>query len=299
MLPIVFIHAGTSYYLPTTLLQAAHASPSTERHLLGNWGSMALGRVATRHPLHKYWRRATELARVFKNYSSNPAPFELICLQRWLALAEWMQAHGLDQCLYLDSDVMLYSDVAWARTTVPHTAGMTIAGISGHTNFVQSRAVLEHFGDTIIDHYTRPGGLQELEEKYHLFQQTHPAGGISDMSFFVEYQAAYPHKVADISKVVQTTAGPTVFDITMDYTAHFAAKGGLKAIELSPEGQAYGTELASGARVRFHTLHFQGDISKQNLAHYATTPALARRMLERQNGQVHLAYRAWRKLQRA
>jgi hypothetical protein len=298
MLPIVFIHTGTSFYLPTTLLQAAHASPRTERHLLGDWGSLALSRVARRHPLHRYWRRASELGRVFKNYSSNPAAFELICLQRWLALAEYMKAHGIDQCLYLDSDIMLYSDVELAHRTVPAQAGMTIAGISGHTNWVQKRDVLEHFGDYILDHYTRPGGLQELEEKYHLFRETHPAGGISDMTFFVEYQAAYPDRVADISKIVDDATGPTVFDITMDYTAYFEAENGLKAIQISPEGHAYGTERGTGRQVRFHTLHFQGDVPKLNLAHYATTPARARHELERQNGKIHLAYKAWRKLNR-
>lgn len=296
MLPIVFIHTGTSFYLPTTLLQTGAASPRSERFMLGDWGSLALGRLVKREPVRRYWRRAAELTRVFENFSTNAAGFELVCLQRWLALAEWMKAHGIDECLYLDSDVMLYSDVEAARKTVPAGAGMTVAGISGHTNFIGSRKVLEAYGDSILDHYTRPGGKDELREKYHLFRQTHEGGGISDMSFFTEFREANPGLVADISRVAETEAGPTAFDITLDYTAGYLAEDGLKQIRIGADGHAYATDAASGRPVRFHTLHFQGDRSKQVLTRYATTPAVARHALERQNARLGLAYRAWRRM---
>ncbi len=299
MLPIVFIHTGTSFYLPTTLLQAAHASPRSDRFLLGDWGSLALGRVVRREPLADYWKDARKLARVFVNFSSNSAGFELICLQRWLALAAWMRAHRLDECLYLDSDVMLYSDVEEARRSVPAGAGLTVSGISGHTNFVGKAAVLEAFGAFILDQYTRPGGIAELEERYHLFCQTHSAGGISDMSFFTWFREANPGLVADISQVVEGLAGPTAFDITMDYHQGMALQEGLKDIEITPQGHALATEHDTGRRVRMHTLHFQGARPKQVLARYATTPALARHTLERQNARIALGYRAWQRLRRS
>jgi hypothetical protein len=297
MLPLVFIHTGTSFYLPTTLLQAAHASPRNERFFLGDWGSLALSGVAKRQPLRRDWRKAGELAKVFVNFSSNSAGFELVCLQRWLALAEWMQAHSIEECLYLDSDVMLHSDVELARRTVPAGAAMTISGISGHTNFISQRAVLDDFGDSILDHYTRPGGIEELRAKYQEWQTHMPHGGISDMTFFMEYRQAHPPLVADISQVVEGPLGPTTFDITMDNIRHYNADDkGLKAISLSADGHPMGVESSSGRAVRFHTLHFQGDVPKLNLARYATTPARARHVLERQNARYGLAYRAWKKL---
>ena len=298
MLPIVFIHTGTSYYLPTTLLQAVVASPRSPRFLLGDWGSLGLSQAVRRQPLGRYSVAARELARVFVNFSTNLAPFELFCLQRWLCLAEWMRAHSLDECLYLDSDVMLYSDVELARRTVPHGAGMTVAGISGHTNFIAKRAVLEAFGQSILDHYTRPGGVEELEHKYRLFRETHAAGGISDMSFFSWFRAANPGQVADISPWVEGPDGASAFDITLDYTVGYDADKGLKAIEISPAGHAFATEITTGRPVRMHTLHFQGDLSKLVLARYATTPVPLRRALERRNARVGLAYRAWRRMTR-
>jgi hypothetical protein len=297
MLPIVFIHTGTSYYLPTTLLQAAKASPNSPLFLLGDWGSLALGGVVKRQPISKYWKRAAELGSVFENYSSNAASFELICLQRWLALAEWMKVQGIEQCLYLDSDVMLYSAVDEALSTVPAHAGMTIAGISGHTNFILKRTVLEDFGAFIMNQYTKQGGKEELLEKFRAWNETHTAGGISDMTFFVDYQADFPERVANISQVVETPSGLTAFDITMDYTAHYEADHGLKAIEMDEQGRPWGQLKGEpGRKVRFHTLHFQGAESKRNLARYATTPLADRQALERANNRIGLAYRAWRRL---
>jgi hypothetical protein len=118
------------------------------------------------------------------------------------------------------------------------------------------------------------------------------------MTFFLEYQAAHPDRIANISHVVESPVGPTTFDITIDNTTHYEADGQQKAITLTPEGHAFAIEKETGRQVRFHTLHFQGDVPKLNLAQYATTPALARHTLERQNARYGLAYKAWQKLKR-
>ena len=267
MLPIVFIHAGTSPYLPITLLQVAHASPGSRRVLLGDGGSWQLGQLAERAPMAHFWRRATVLGQTFVNLSTNASDFELVCLQRWCCLLEWMEHEKVEQCLYLDSDVLLYQPAEVLATTLPPHTGMTVAGISAHTNFVMDRAILAAFCDHILNAYASASAIAALREEYRVFSLTNAAGGISDMSFLSSFRDSHPGAVADIS----SPQGGTAFDITINYTAHYEADTrGLKRISWQ-HGLPYAHQIQTGEPVQMATLHFQG-ASKAYIDEYATFP---------------------------
>jgi len=274
--PIVFIHTGTAPYVPMALLQAAHSNPGADIVLLGDGANKHLGSIVRHINAKKYWDRAFALAKVFKNYSSNAAAFELVCLQRWLCLLDWMQTEGHEACLYLDTDVLLYANAAEGMASFGQP-GMTVSGISGHTNFIGRRETLLRFAHYIEDAYTMPNAQAILAAKFADFSRTHTAGGISDMTFFTEFRALNPAEVLDIAEPKDGVA----YDITIDYTKYFEDANGLKKIEMRG-GQPFATYRSTGQQVRMGTLHFQG-ASKAHMAQFFTGDADKLRAIERRN----------------
>lgn len=293
-IPIVFIHTGTAPYVPFALMQARYTNPGGNLVLLGDRTNRHLSRLARHLPQRHFWKQAGELEKAFINLSTNPPAFELICLQRWMCLLEWMQAENIDRCLYLDTDVLLYNQADALFKHVLHhfpQAEMTVVGISGHTNFITGRAGLEAFCNFILDAYLRPGGSEWLKEQYRLFRETHSAGGISDMSFFTWFREANSDRVSDLATPLPGPDGRLWgFDITLDYHQHMQWANGYKQVQ----GLAIGTPLASlvegGETVLMQTLHFQG-ASKSQMARYA----------QGQQGAEHLrnlAHWQWARLRR-
>ena len=109
-LPIIFIHQSNSDHLKYSLAQAQRSNPSSTIFLLGDSSNDAYEFVEHRS-MFDYFSEAAQFKKIYKHYSTNGSDFELICFQRWFILREFLKTYGIQQCLYLDSDIMLYADV--------------------------------------------------------------------------------------------------------------------------------------------------------------------------------------------
>ena len=144
MIPIIFIHNQNSSYLPLSLWQARKSNPETEVILIGDSGNAHFNYLVNHVDKSQYSKRADEFAKKFVNFSTNSHEFELICLQRWFILEEFMRQNNLEKCLYLDSDILLFGNVK-SEIHRFRFFGMTIAGISGHSNYINDIEVLAEF----------------------------------------------------------------------------------------------------------------------------------------------------------
>ena len=288
MLPIIFIHSRNHNYLPLSLLKAKESNPGSDVILLGDGQNAHLGSIV--HHFHhlKYAKQATELAKVFVNFSTNPSDFELICLQRWMILLDFLDENKIDQCLYLDSDVLLFDEMVSDAQRF-QTYGMTVAGISGHTNFIHGRNTLERFCKHIQNAYTQPEARLILEDKYKVFRQYHEAGGISDMTFFTEFRAENPVSILDISEPIEGR----MFDITITYTHGVKAENGIKKLTWE-ENRPYAESL-TGDEIEMRSLHFQGD-SKRYMKQMAGNLSVTGESLYQLNTQYVLGQKVWNKL---
>jgi hypothetical protein len=288
-LPIVFIHSGNHHYLPLSIFQAKHTNPESDIWLLGDIYNRHFSIWIKHDYLHRYFQKAGELAKVFVNYSSNPHDFELICLQRWLALLEFMEQKGIEQCLYIDSDVLLYDDInRFAQKVAPY--GMTVAGISGHTNFIMKKEVLAAFVALIIQTYTRDDAQEWLKKKYADFRRYNQLGGISDMTFFTEFRKIHPQLVYDAWQPIDGIA----CDITINYHQGFAHESnGNKQVQwIDQQPYVVNTE---GKKIRFLSLHFQGN-SKQFMKSMVTANQKSLKLIYRLNGWHVLGTKIWKKM---
>lgn len=261
MIPIVFIHRFNHSYLPLSLWKARETNPNSEVYLLGDHWNAHFGAWVNHYHQQPFSQQASELAKRFVNFSTNPAAFELICLQRWFILLAFMEKMDLDSCLYLDSDVLLFTDInADARRFSSY--GMTVAGISGHTNFIQKKEALSRFCDWISDAYSSDKKIKEAELKYSEFRKNHSAGGISDMTYFTEFREAFPNTILDIGQPLEDK----MYDITITYTQGLLAENGIKKLEWAEKKPV--VQRLDGQKIEMQSLHFQGN-SKKHMAQMA------------------------------
>lgn len=252
-IPIIFIHTGNHDYLPLSILQLKQSNPQADVWLLGDAYNKHFSIWLKHRNLYQYFDEASRLAKVFINYSSNPHQFELICLQRWMALYEFMIKTGMEYCLYIDSDVLVYDDVRQYASWVAHY-GMTVAGISGHTNFIMKRDVLGEYVQLIADTYHRSDAKQWLEHTYAEFRKYNTLGGISDMTFFTEYRKLHPNKVFDAWQPINGKA----CDITINYHQGYEHTAEGNKVIYWQQGKPY-CKTVQGELIQFITLHFQGE----------------------------------------
>lgn len=261
MLPIIFIHNRNNDYLSVSLWKVRQTNPDSEIILIGDSQNAHFGMMVTHVHKKQFSKGADQLARHFVNFSTNPHDFELICLQRWMILEEYMKAKGMDSCLYIDSDVLLFDDVSGDSKRFS-SFGMTVAGISGHTNFINRLDVLSKFCRFIHMAYQDEKAIARLKERYEIFRLTNPAGGISDMTFFTDFRESYPDLVLDIGVPIEEK----MFDITITYTKDVEAENGLKRIYF--EARRPFVNGSNGLKIEMRSLHFQGD-SKQYMLQMA------------------------------
>ena len=259
-LPIIFIHQGPCRYLAGTITQARQANPLSEIVLLGD--RQNAGFLEVRHfQATDFAADARAFQNIYRHRSSHEVEYELFCFQRWFVLRSFLQAQGWDACLYLDSDVLLYSDATrLAQRFLDFD--LTPSHTSPHCMFINRRAALDRFCDFLTECYTNPKLWSRLEEHYAKLQASGLPGGVCDMTAFGLFDELGRGKIADL----YAPRDEGVFDHSINDPNGFAMRQGIKRMEWR-EGYPHGQRESEGAWLRFHTLHFQGNSKRFLRAH--------------------------------
>ncbi|WP_291275031.1 hypothetical protein [Flavobacterium sp.] len=262
MIPVVFIHKGNSSYIYNTLYQLKQTNPQAPVYFIGTDESHVYEPIVEHISIDVLSEEANQFAELYKHYSTNSEAFELMCIQRWFVLKSFMIQKGIERCLYLDSDVLVYDDVQHLSDTYKH-AGMTLCGISGHTNFV-NKDVLMDFCTFVIDSYTGADALNALEKYYKDFVSIHGVGGVSDMTLLTAYAEKNKQKVEN----TYCFNGASSFDPSLEVgKEYFEMDKGIKKIFFQ-KGKPFGILKLNQKAVLFHTLHFQGAKAKKFMVKY-------------------------------
>jgi hypothetical protein len=263
-IPIVIIHRGDSEYLPATIFQLRYSNPKCAIHLLGDDGNTRYRQLVSHHKISDYNDSAEKFKTVYKHFSTNGYEFELVCIQRWYILNEFLKKNKIERCLYIDSDVLVYCDVTSAQKGLAKF-GMTVSGISAHTNFVNSPALLDEFCNFVTALYTDSKAEQNLQDEFNSFVKVHGGGGISDMTMFTKFREHRPGSIGDISIPQKDNS---VFDITLDTLQDYESENGFKKVSWKA---GYPVVVSKGLNtsITFNTLHFQG-VCKRKIYNYIT-----------------------------
>jgi len=260
-LPIIFIHRGNSDYLRYSLGQARRSNPDTPIYLLGNESNDRYAEV-THLPYRQFYERAAELDQTFSHFSTNGLDYERFNFQRWLILDEFLQAYGYGQCLYLDSDVLLFTDVTLDRLRFVDYE-LAIAHDTGSVCFVNRRETLHELGDFILKIYRRDDRYhyERMVAHYVTRRNSRLPGGACDMMALAYFREADYGRVGDVAAL----GDGSVYDQAVGAPQGFVMRDGVKQLDWEA-GVPYGTLASSGRRIRFNALHFQGLVGKALIA---------------------------------
>lgn len=251
--PIVLIHQGDNDYLFRTLYMLNRFYKPSEIFLIGNNANKHYSNYCTHFSVADLKTETTQISKAFFNLSSNGADFELFCIERWFILSAFLKRQKLIKAIYLDTDILIYESLE-AYCTKFKGYGMTMIGVSGHTNFVLKPEVLEKFCAWILNLYSSNEGKETINQWYQEHLTKHKLGGISDMTFFTKYQLANPAELVNLEGI----------SAEFNFDRSFSESNGFET-EVNGMKKLYWTgntpqikHLESGKLVNAVTLHFQG-----------------------------------------
>lgn len=252
-LPILFIHRGDEDYVRFCLQQAKMSNPLSDVILLGNAGNRKHANERIRHEMMQpYFQGAAEFAGIYRHVSPNAYEYNLFCLQRWYILRDFMRMSGISVCCYLDSDVMLYTDI-----NDPKYRNFSFEFT--WTSFV-SLPELERFCTFLTSCFFEDRLFEQVES--YTWQIGQPA--VSDMVLF----SLYAEKLTKY-RTVYGIFEHDCFDHNLNVASQGieAAEDGKKNVYLR-NGSLFFRHAASGRFFRVNSLHFQGPPAKRYIPYF-------------------------------
>ena len=265
-IPIFFIHKGNSFYLKYSILQAKYQNPESKVYLLGD--------KSNKYDFVEHYLICDyitdEFKKVYKHLSANDYNYELFCFERWFILRDFIKKMKIENpFIYLDSDVMTYCNYT-KQFENDKNINMTICSkIGPEYSYFKTIHILSDYCNFLIDSYSNPLGLFELEKEYNEYQQSkeYIGGGICDMRLLKKYTDTIKNYVLDINYISQNNE---YFDhnITNSDGFIFDKFRGIKIIKFI-KGIPYLIQNSSQKKVHLLATHFQGG-SKYYMPKYYT-----------------------------
>lgn len=258
-IPVVLIHRGKSerYPLATVITQARKFD--NDIVLIGDEANGATER------LDDYFSVASDFATHYAHLSTNHVEFERFCIQRWFVLREWMVKREVDDCLYIDSDVLLFCNAGdeFGRWGSGYDFTLSLSTSPASSYF--SRDGLYEFCNWAYKVYSERGAIfEEFQRVFNEMRRQNLPGGICDMTLLKFYRALIgAERIGEMTRVF----GNSSWDHALPSGDGYFVRDGLKAIEFF-NGFPYGQRLSDGAPIQFLCLHCQGG-AKNKIKEYA------------------------------
>src|SRR5262249_7614411 len=202
-LPIIFIHRSNSEHLKYSLAQAHQSNPNSTIILLGD-SSNDVYDFVEHLPFVEYFQGAARFEKIYKHYSTHTVDFELICFQRWFILREFLMANNLAQCLYLDSDTMLYADVTKESKKFEQFDFTLCWNSIGCVFFLNRLKGLDEFCQFLMDIYGSKNKFyyDRMVAHYAVRKKHQLRGGACDMTAFQFYSEVNFGQMGEASHII-------------------------------------------------------------------------------------------------
>jgi len=262
-IPIIVVHQGWKPYLETCLRTAARCRGLGRLVLIGDSANGAIG-IGEHHDLDdpSLTTGLEDFRAVYQHHSSSKTEgFERFCLERWFLVRNFMRRERLDHCLVIDSDVLLFCDVAEEAARF-RDAAMTFSRwdavrLVPHCNFVGCRGAIESFCDYVMNVYRISEQLEAVKAKNGKKFSRH---WVSDMSLFHEWSSRGEFPIGMLEHAVRDGIG---YDDCIDRQGGFCLRSPMpgllrpwKRIEYR-DGVPHARHRRAGA-VPMKCLHFHG-----------------------------------------
>lgn len=264
-LPIVFLHNTNSYYLKYSLGQAKHSNPGSPIYLIGDDSNDCYNFVK-HHSFSNYFQGAADFSKIYQHYNTTIYKYEVFCFQRWFILLEFLVNNRMEKCLYLDSDTMLYADITEEQKKFSQFDFTLSYKTCGSIFFLNRVEALAEFCQFLTDIYTKKERFyfDRMLAHYMVFKKNGMPGGACDMTAFDFYSYDHFGEIGEVSQIIDGS----VFDPGINVSnPGFEMEKGIKKI-IWKDAVPHGIQLRTSNKIKFNSLHFQGDTKRLMREYY-------------------------------
>jgi len=275
-LPIVFLHKGNQDFIKYTLAKATETNPDSKIYLIGDSSNRYVKNISENLIWLDYENYAGENSNLLiDNYihmSTNPAPYEFICIDRWFVINEFMKKEDLNSCFISDTDVLLYSNVTNLQKKYFKNHRCTLThNVSAGISFMNDRTILEEYIKLVLDSYTKKDKLMldKASAHYQVLQNNNKPGGVCDMTWWMFLRNKNPpFDFGESMSIVSEESGVhSTFDHNINVSYGYDMENGIKKFKFK-HGIPYCYNKTYNLDVKFNCIHFQGQPAKNLIRSY-------------------------------
>ena len=259
-LPLILIHKGNDEYVQIAINQAK---------FFGNDVIVISDnqfKNCKNYQLKNYDKSSNKFKKHYTHLSTNSYDYELFCFERWFILYEFMYKESIDKIFYIDSDVMLYTNIsldfelfknyiiAITHKSSPNNSYFTFYGIKKFIEFIMS-----------VYSNTKGELFDKIASNFYINQKHNLPGGVCDMIFFYTFALSnIASAVGEMTYVVDDSA----YDHNINSDNTFYKFKNIKKFRFK-NGIPYCYNSFLKKNIRFKSIHFQGG-SKNLMKKYST-----------------------------
>lgn len=186
---IVIIHNGFAKYVVYALKKLKETNKNSNIFLISNNNYKKYSKYSTFVNINDCLK---DDAKLFKSkyihLGKSDLNYEMFCMQRWIILKDFMKEYSINECFYMDSDILIYSDLYEAlipfndyKISLAHNLGLSM--------YIKSVNILDEFSKFLLFKYTNENEINKLKEMYYNTGRVSNgvAGSISDMDISREF----------------------------------------------------------------------------------------------------------------
>lgn len=256
---IVIIHMGFAKYLLYVLRQIKITNPNSEIFLISDKENKKYSKYSTFVDISKI--QSLESKSFKENYihlgKSSPN-YEMFCMLRWIILRDFMREYNIKECLHIDSDILIFSDLNKALNPFSNYK-ISLAHNLALTMHIKDIEILDEFSKYLLFKYTNENELNKLKDMYYKTDRINNgvAGSISDMDISREFFSRVKEPIGDLSEIVNDS----IFDSAIVYGEpefEMLKKGKYKLKKIFFENKIpFCNYVLNGEnkKIKFHSLH--------------------------------------------
>lgn len=256
---IVIIHMGFAKYLLYVLRQIKITNPNSEIFLISDKENKKYSKYSTFVDISKI--QSLESKSFKENYihlgKSSPN-YEMFCMLRWIILRDFMREYNIKECLHIDSDILIFSDLNKALNPFSNYK-ISLAHNLALTMHIKDIEILDEFSKYLLFKYTNENELNKLKDMYYKTDRINNgvAGSISDMDISREFFSRVKEPIGDLSEIVNDS----IFDSAIVYGEpefEMLKKGKYKLKKIFFENKIPFCNYAlngENKKIKFHSLH--------------------------------------------
>lgn len=256
---IVIIHMGFAKYLLYVLRQIKITNPNSEIFLISDKENKKYSKYSTFVDISKI--QSLESKSFKENYihlGKSTPNYEMFCMLRWIILRDFMREYNIKECLHIDSDILIFSDLNKALNPFSNYK-ISLAHNLALTMHIKDIEILDEFSKYLLFKYTNENELNKLKDMYYKTDRINNgvAGSISDMDISREFFSRVKEPIGDLSEIVNDS----IFDSAIVYGEpefEMLKKGKYKLKKIFFENKIpFCNYILNGEnkKIKFHSLH--------------------------------------------